>query len=92
MTILWFRGFTSTRYISCAKKNKGTIRHLSSVIFLFLCNPPFPGDCLAPLSQHGDVFNPIQGKRTLGRLDRQNIRALKLSKYKADAFDTIQNA
>ena len=25
--------------------------------FVFLCNPPFPGGCLAPLSQHGNVFN-----------------------------------
>ena len=39
------------------QKNKGTAEHLSPVIFVFLCNPPFPGGCLAPLSQHANFYN-----------------------------------
>ena len=31
-----------------------------------LCNPPFPGDCLAPLSQHGNGFNTNPGNRHFG--------------------------
>ena len=45
---------------------------LYSSKILFLCNAPFPWGCLAPLSQHGNVFNTNQGK-TLGMLDTKKI-------------------
>ena len=53
---------------------------LYSSNFLFLCNPPLPGGCLAPLSLHGNVFNTNQGKRTLGMPDTQKNCCLKLFK------------
>ena len=64
---------------------------LYSSNFLILCNPPFPGGCLDPFSQYGNVFIPTWERGHLGCSIHKNS-ALKLSKYEADTFDMILNA
>ena len=61
-----FRGFSSVIFFSKFPypSRLSSPTGLYSSNFLFLCIKNFPGDCLAPLSQHRNNFDTNPGKRT----------------------------
>ena len=78
--------FQSSLYPSRFSSSSGL--YLSN--FLFLCL--FPQVVQLLTSLHGNVFNIIQEKKDTGDARYTKDSCLKLSKYKADAFDIMQNA